>query len=79
MMPRCSNLYFRHKLCLPTIAEGMILSLEAATVDPLGLNDTFNFRSSGLLDTHCFVADWIRSAYPPKSIWKFRGDMLCWW
>ena len=24
----------------------MILSLEVATVDPLGLNDTFNFRSS---------------------------------
>lgn len=31
---------------LTTVAEGMILSLEVATVDPLTLNDTFNFRSS---------------------------------
>lgn len=29
-----------------TSSEGMILSLEVATVDPLGLNETFDFRSS---------------------------------
>ena len=41
----CTTL-FTARAMLTTTAEGMILSLEVATVDPMGLNDTFNFRSS---------------------------------